>query len=186
MEACLGLPGEDPSKSVIFSENHDISSNQAHNGVVGRIPHRIDSGTVPGGACGDVTSRIDCGMAVGKDRASCEAGGCCWSASPNPNPSHIPWCFKKPGKPLPPRRDPHRYWAEKKAMLLLGMVLTCPGSPMLLQGQELLTYDSFDFPTPPKVDWSLADSNAGMLRETKDMIALRSNIAGKSKRLAQS
>ena len=28
MEACVGFPGQDPSKFVIFSENHDISSNQ--------------------------------------------------------------------------------------------------------------------------------------------------------------
>ncbi len=28
MEACAGFPGQDPSKFVIFSENHDISSNQ--------------------------------------------------------------------------------------------------------------------------------------------------------------
>ena len=140
MQACLGLPGQDPSKSVIFSENHDISSNQAHSGVSGRIPHRIDSGMVPGGNCSAVTSRIDCGMAIGKDQQTCEAGGCCWSDSPNPNPSHVPWCFKKPGKPAPPGKDAqHRYWAQKKSMLLLGMVLTCPGSPMLLQGQELLT-----------------------------------------------
>lgn len=69
-------------------------------------------------------------------------------------------------------------------MLLLGMVLTCPGAPMLLQGQELLTYDSFDFPTPPKFDWSLVDSNAGLLRETRDMIALRSNRHGYSFGLA--
>ena len=47
----------------------------------------------------------------------------------------------------------------------------------------MITDDSFDFPTPPKFDWSLADSNAGMLRETKDMIALRSNLAGRSRGL---
>ena len=41
-------------------------------------------------------------------------------------------------------------------------------------------YDSFDFPTPPKLDWSLADTNAGMLRESRDMIALRSNREGRS------
>ena len=28
MEACVGFPGQDPSKFVICSENHDISSNQ--------------------------------------------------------------------------------------------------------------------------------------------------------------
>ena len=48
----------------------------------------------------------------------------------------------------------------------------------MVTGQELLTYESFDFPTPPKFDWGLVDSNAGMLREVKDLIALRSNTAG--------
>ena len=33
------------------------------------------------------------------------------------------------------------------------------------------------------MDWSLVDSNAGMLRETKAMIALRSNAGGKSRGL---
>lgn len=49
---------------------------------------------------------------------------------------------------------------------------------MLLQGQELLTYGSFDFPTPPKMNWSLVDANAGVVRQVKDMIALRNNRNG--------
>ena len=124
-----------------------------------------------------VGGRQDCGAIVGKDQETCEASGCCWIPSPNPNPSHVPWCFKKAGGPRP-SSDKHLYWAQKKAMLLMGLVFTCPGAPMLLQGQELLTFDDFDFPTPPKIDWSLADNNAGMVREVKDMIALRSNSAG--------
>ena len=140
---------QDPATTVIFSENHDVSSNQAHAGVYGRIPHRVDGGN---NSCDPtIAKRVDCGMAVGKDQESCEAGGCCWAPNPNPNPTHVPWCYHASGGG---GGDRQRYWAEKKAMLLLGLVLTCPGSPMLLQGQELLTYDSFDFPTPPKMDWS--------------------------------
>ena len=172
MDACVASTG----KAVIFSENHDISSNQDHGGVYGRIPHRVD---VIGRKCdATIANRIDCGAKVGAGQPSCEAAGCCWA--PVQDPTHgTPWCFHKSGNP-DPAADPNRYWAQKKAMLLLGLVLTCPGSPMLLQGQELLSYDSFDFPTPPKLDWSLADTNAGMLRESRDMIALRSNREGRS------
>ena len=172
MDACVASTG----KAVIFSENHDISSNQDHGGVYGRIPHRVD---VIGRKCdATIANRIDCGAKVGAGQPSCEAAGCCWA--PVQDPTHgAPWCFHKSGNP-DPDADPNRYWAQKKAMLLLGLVLTCPGSPMLLQGQELLSYDSFDFPTPPKLDWSLADTNAGMLRESRDMIALRSNREGRS------
>jgi len=172
MDACVASTG----KAVIFSENHDISSNQDHGGVYGRIPHRVD---VIGRKCdATIANRIDCGEKVGAGQPSCEAAGCCWA--PVQDPTHgAPWCFHKSGNP-DPDADPNRYWAQKKAMLLLGLVLTCPGSPMLLQGQELLSYDSFDFPTPPKLDWSLADTNAGMLRESRDMIALRSNREGRS------
>lgn len=65
------------------------------------------------------------------------------------------------------------YWAQKKAMLALGMVLTCRGMPMLFQGQELLTFTAFEFPIPSTLDWSRASAQAGLRQETADMIALR-------------
>ena len=157
----------------------DVSSNQAHSGVYGRIPHRVDGGGANGSCDPTISKRVDCGMAVGKNQESCEAAGCCWTPNPDPNPNHAPWCYHASGG----TGGKNRYWAEKKAMLLLGLVFTCPGSPMLLQGQELLTYDSFDFPTPPKMDWSLADSNAGMLRETKALVAIRTNRHGNTRGL---
>lgn len=123
-EACLGFPRSGfesgAQRRVIFSENHDLSSNQAHNGVYGRIPRQVDSD------------------------------------------------------------GSHKYWAQKKAMLLIGLVMTCCGSPMLLMEQELLSYANFSFPTPPKFDWAAVDTSSGMLRETKDLIALRTNKRGYS------
>lgn len=65
------------------------------------------------------------------------------------------------------------YWAQKKAMLAMGMVFTCRGMPMLLQGQEILTFAAFDFPVPPVFDWSRVTSYSGMVQETTDMAALR-------------
>jgi hypothetical protein len=53
---------------------------------------------------------------------------------------------------------------------------------MLLQGQEILTYDNFSFPSPPPFDWKRAESEmgAGMLQEAKDMVALRKNVANRT------
>lgn len=111
--AYTGLPGFSPREFVLFSENHDISSNQH----AGRIPHIVD----PDGT--------------------------------------------------------NTYWGKKKAMLLLGLALTAPGTPMLLQGQEFLTRDSFDFPVPPPLNWSLAVANAGILRQARDLVHLRGSLA---------
>lgn len=103
----------DPQHTIIFTENHDVSSNQH----AGRIPQRVDpsNSTVAGSL----------------------------------------------------------YWAEKKSLLLLGLLMTCPGTPMLLQGQELLTFDSFDFPNPPKLDWSRAASYSGFLGAVQQLGQLR-------------
>jgi hypothetical protein len=122
MLGCLGSPdGVDPSKRVTFSENHDVSSNQAHGGVYGRIPRRVDGSH--GGQCDPaIAHRADCGMAVGKDEYSCVTAGCCWdptaSLRPDPN-SAVPWCYHKQPPPAKPGADPQRYWAQKKAMLLM-------------------------------------------------------------------
>ena len=74
-----------------------------------------------GGQCDPaIAHRADCGMAVGKDEYSCVTAGCCWdptaSLRPDPN-SAVPWCYHK--QPPPAGADPQRYWAQKKAMLLM-------------------------------------------------------------------
>jgi hypothetical protein len=58
-------------------------------------------------------------------------------------------------------------------MLGLGVVLTCVRFPMLFQGQEMLTYASFAFPSPPALDWSAAQAGPGLVQETADLVALR-------------
>eukprot|EP00041_Stephanoeca_diplocostata_P012038 m.200286 g.200286 ORF g.200286 m.200286 type:complete len:643 (-) comp18783_c0_seq1:159-2087(-) len=76
------------------------------------------------------------------------------------------------------------YWAQKKAMLAMGMVFTCRGMPMLLQGQEILTFAAFDFPVPPVFDWSRTTSFKGMVQQTTDMAALRVSKNGATDGLA--
>ena len=65
------------------------------------------------------------------------------------------------------------YWAAKKAMMgLFVAAVTSKRGMMLLQGQEMLTYDTFVFPVPPKLDWSLWESNKGIVAETTAIIGL--------------
>eukprot|EP01065_Artemidia_motanka_P052281 TRINITY_DN93_c0_g2_i1.p1 TRINITY_DN93_c0_g2~~TRINITY_DN93_c0_g2_i1.p1 ORF type:complete len:615 (+),score=202.15 TRINITY_DN93_c0_g2_i1:55-1845(+) len=86
-----------------------------------------------------------------------------------------------------PGRIPHRlqpgggaadWWTAKKSMLGIGMVLTCRGFPMLLQGQEYLEQKGFDYPKPPKIDWSQTSST--FVKEVQDIAALRTNKWGNS------
>jgi len=109
---------EDPHR-VMYTENHDKSSNQQF----GRIPGIVDSSG---------------------------------SAS---NPS---------------------YWANKKALMGIGLIFTCSGVPMLFYGQEFLTYQKFDFPVPPNLDWSLATTNKGVTAYVTDLSALKTNKNGYS------
>jgi 1,4-alpha-glucan branching enzyme len=96
---------------VLFTENHDMASNQNK----GRVPAVVD----PGGS------------------------------------AHKP-----------------SYWAAKKAMMGLAAVVVGNGVPMIFQGQELLTYAAFLFPFPPKIDWTLAAVNSGIVREVADLLHL--------------
>ena len=80
----------------------------------------------------------------------------------NQNHGRIPNVVDPGGNPAKPT-----YWAVKKSMLGMGVILTAPGIPMLLQGQEFLTYASFTFPVPPPLDWSLAQTNAGLVEEVR-------------------
>ena len=45
-------------------------------------------------------------------------------------------------------------------------------------GQELLTYETFNFPVPPALQWARASTYSGVVAEVHDLIALRLNRAG--------
>jgi len=67
--------------------------------------------------------------------------------------------------------DAGSWWAKKRAVLGSALVLTSPGIPMLFQGQELLEDRWFD--DTVALDWEKAESNRGILRLHRDLIALR-------------
>jgi 1,4-alpha-glucan branching enzyme len=64
-------------------------------------------------------------------------------------------------------------YARKRASLAAAIVLTAPGIPMLLQGQEF--QEAGGFSHTATLDWSKAERFAGMLKLHKDLIALRRN-----------
>ena len=63
------------------------------------------------------------------------------------------------------------WWARKRAVLGSALVLTSPGIPMLFQGQELLEDRFFD--DTVALDWAKAETNDGILRLHRDLVALR-------------
>jgi 1,4-alpha-glucan branching enzyme len=65
------------------------------------------------------------------------------------------------------------YWAHKRSTLGAIMVFTAPGIPMIFQGQEFLQYGWFD--DSKELDWSLADSQSGILAMYRDLAHLRRN-----------
>jgi 1,4-alpha-glucan branching enzyme len=79
------------------------------------------------------------------------------------------------------RDEPTSVWARRRSALGAAIVLTAPGIPMLLQGQELLEDGAFKDTRP--LDWSKAETNAGNLALYRDLIALRKNLAGKTRGL---
>eukprot|EP01091_Cochliopodium_minus_P011834 TRINITY_DN3458_c0_g1_i1.p1 TRINITY_DN3458_c0_g1~~TRINITY_DN3458_c0_g1_i1.p1 ORF type:complete len:658 (-),score=155.48 TRINITY_DN3458_c0_g1_i1:71-2044(-) len=91
----------------------------------------------------------------------------------NQNKGRIPNVIDPGGNAYKPA-----YWAQKKSMLGIATVLTTSLYPMLFYGQEMLSYTTFDFPVPPVLDWGLVTANAGMVQETSDLIALRTNTGG--------
>jgi 1,4-alpha-glucan branching enzyme len=65
------------------------------------------------------------------------------------------------------------YYAQKRSTLGAGLVFTAPGIPMIFMGQEFLTPGAWSDSTP--LDWSLADSFAGIRQLYTDLIHLRRN-----------
>lgn len=73
------------------------------------------------------------------------------------------------------------FFARKRAMLGAGLVLTCPGIPMLFQGQEFLEDEWFRDSVP--VDWKKLERFTGVHACFRDLIALRRNLGHVSKGL---
>lgn len=65
------------------------------------------------------------------------------------------------------------FFARKRTLLGAGLVLTCPGIPMLFQGQEFLEDEWFRDSVP--LDWKKIERFAGVHAFFRDLIALRRN-----------
>ena len=65
------------------------------------------------------------------------------------------------------------FFAKKRSILGAGLVMTCPGIPMLFQGQEMLEERWFDDKDP--VDWHLSKKFGGIVQAYRDLIRLRRN-----------
>jgi 1,4-alpha-glucan branching enzyme len=78
---------------------------------------------------------------------------------------------------IDPSERPNRY-AIKRSTLGAALVLTAPGIPMLLQGQEFLRDQWFRDDRP--IDWQRAEEYADITTMYRDLINLRLNRAGNS------
>jgi 1,4-alpha-glucan branching enzyme len=76
-------------------------------------------------------------------------------------------------------------FAKKRSTLAAAIMLTSPGIPMVFQGQEMLETRAFGFNTPTNMDFGRAeDPNfKGIVQMYRDLIALRRNLAGKTRGL---
>jgi len=77
---------------------------------------------------------------------------------------------------LPERIHPGKAdsWdSKKRASLAAALVLTTPGIPMLLAGQEFLSWDEFG--PGRSIDWSGADRLPGAVNLHRDLVRLRRN-----------
>lgn len=85
------------------------------------------------------------------------------------------------GERLPVRisgSDPEGYYGRKRSALGAALVMTSPGIPMILQGQEMLETNQFSSSTT--LDWSRTNSQSGTWRLYRDLIRLRRNLDGVS------
>jgi len=71
--------------------------------------------------------------------------------------------------------NPESYIARKKNLLAAGLLLTAPGLPMLLQGQEFLTTQPFH--DIHSLDWTRRETFAGIHDFFRDAIHLRRNTS---------
>jgi len=73
------------------------------------------------------------------------------------------------------------YYARKRSTLGAALVMTAPGTPMILQGQEMLETNQFS--DTRAVDWTRTNTWAGIVRLYRDLIRLRRNLDGVSEGL---
>jgi 1,4-alpha-glucan branching enzyme len=69
--------------------------------------------------------------------------------------------------------NPASMFARKRSLLAASIVLTTPGIPMLLQGQEFMQGGSFS--DWQELDWEKVEQYAGIVLAYKHLIALRRN-----------
>ncbi len=68
------------------------------------------------------------------------------------------------------------YFAQKLSCLGAGLLFTCPGIPMIFQGQEFLQGGAFNDEFP--LEWNLAEKFSGLVKMYRDLIFLRQNREG--------
>jgi 1,4-alpha-glucan branching enzyme len=73
-------------------------------------------------------------------------------------------------------------FARRQSVLAATLLLTAPGIPMLLQGQEFVMYG--DFNDWEGLDWANAEKYKGIVVAYHDLIALRRNLKGLTAGLA--
>lgn len=78
--------------------------------------------------------------------------------------------------------DSQGWFAKKRSVLGAVMVFTCPGIPMIFQGQEFVETGWFDANNP--LDWSNFSNFKGIARLYRDCIRLRRNVDGLTKGLS--
>lgn len=74
--------------------------------------------------------------------------------------------------------NPDSIYARQRSLLAATIVMTAPGIPMLLQGQEFMQGGSFN--DWQELDWEKADHFGGIILAYKHLIALRKNAYGLS------
>jgi 1,4-alpha-glucan branching enzyme len=72
--------------------------------------------------------------------------------------------------------DPNNIFARKRSLLAAVIVLTSPGIPMLLSGQEFMQGGSFN--DWQALDWKKTKHFKGIVQATTHLIALRKNLYG--------
>ncbi|TWU00640.1 1,4-alpha-glucan branching enzyme GlgB [Botrimarina colliarenosi] len=68
-------------------------------------------------------------------------------------------------------KNPSSWPARKRSLLGMSLALTCPGVPMLFQGQEFLRTGWFDDSRP--IDWRRIDEEQGVVHAVRDLARLR-------------